>query len=270
MYEKKSKPPLISVITVVKNAKDTIRNAILSVANQSYKNIEYIVIDGRSSDGTMDILESCRQYIDILVSEPDRSATEALNKGLRLASGELVFYLNADDEIPRDFLGKAVTELANPRLDFIFGDLLILNSDGQSFRLVGDSKFEKFIKYTMPRLNYPSLVYKRRCFDVGEFDERIKVAPDYDLLLRVFMAGMRGAYCPEIFTKFKPGGNAHQNQIKAYIEVWRSAVAHGGNYVLPTLFLANSLIKEGIFRSMVFVKLDWIHFFIKKRIGRIV
>jgi glycosyltransferase involved in cell wall biosynthesis len=133
--------PLISIITVVYNGARYLEETILSILNQSYPNIEYIVIDGGSTDGTLDIIKKYENNIDYWVSEKDEGMSDALNKGFRLATGNWFFYLNSDDLFHSN---ETVLEIAksinknNNRFDIIFGNKNIINSEGEiiSKRLV--------------------------------------------------------------------------------------------------------------------------------------
>ena len=113
----------ISIITVVKNNEKTIEKAIKSVIEQSYKNIEYIVIDGKSNDNTIKILEKYKNKIDILISEKDNSIWDAMNKGLSRASGDLVGFLNSDDYYYPNAIEIVNNYFSNKDINFLFGSV---------------------------------------------------------------------------------------------------------------------------------------------------
>ncbi len=137
----------VSIITVVYNNKDTIKDAIKSVLNQTYKNIEYIIIDGASNDGTVDIIKSYGDNIDKFVSEPDKGIYDAMNKGIKLATGDIIGILNSDDfyvdkkviekvvKVFSDSEGKCegdseevMVDSDSMRCDCVYGDLVYVDS----------------------------------------------------------------------------------------------------------------------------------------------
>jgi glycosyltransferase involved in cell wall biosynthesis len=120
----------ISIITVVYNNKDTIKDAIESVLNQTYKNIEYIIIDGGSTDGTIDIIKSYRDKIDKFISEKDNGIYDAMNKGLKLASGDIVGILNSDDiYFNENVILNVVAKFEESKTDSIYGDLYYVDEN---------------------------------------------------------------------------------------------------------------------------------------------
>jgi glycosyltransferase involved in cell wall biosynthesis len=123
--------PKISIITVCFNAAKTIDKTIKSVIAQDYPNIEYIIIDGASQDNTLEILDQYDAHIDLLVSEPDKNTFDAMNKGLRAATGEYIWYVHADDQIASSkTLSKAMANHNNE--DFLYGKALIINESGET------------------------------------------------------------------------------------------------------------------------------------------
>lgn len=121
----------ISVVTVVLNAARSIEKCVASVLGQTYDNIEYLVIDGGSTDGTLDILARYRDRIDYLVSEPDRGLYHAMNKGIQAATGDFVYFLNSDDTFCDE---KVVADVVaaihqNPSVDLVYGDVLMGSGD---------------------------------------------------------------------------------------------------------------------------------------------
>ncbi len=108
-----SKLPLVSIITVVYNGAKTLEQTILSVLNQTYKNIEYIIIDGESTDGTLDIIEMYRDKISTCISEPDEGLYDAMNKGVSIANGELIGIINSDDWFEKNAVELVVSSYVN-------------------------------------------------------------------------------------------------------------------------------------------------------------
>jgi len=201
--------PLVSVITVCLNAKHTIRQTLESVLGQSYRNIEYIIIDGESTDGTIDIIDEYRDRISLCISEKDCGISDAFNKGIRLAHGEYIQLLNADDWLPPDKIEKSVQNLVKtPETGFVFGNLELIGESGESDILIlGDPDYGRKIRYMMPRINHPTVLARRSVYDqCGLFDTCWKIAMDYEWFLRISNYGVIGSYDPEIFAYMREGG----------------------------------------------------------------
>ena len=179
----------ISIITVVYNNEATIKKAIESVLNQTYSNIEYIIIDGKSTDNTVSIIEGYGGRIFKWISEPDNGLYEAMNKGIAMATGDIVGILNSDDT----FNSKTVIEeIANfHRLNNIetsVGNIIQHKENGKIVRLYSSKywKPEKLKIGFMPP--HPSIFFKRQLFDkFGIYDLGFKIGADYELITRFFL-----------------------------------------------------------------------------------
>lgn len=177
--------PLLSVVTVVLNSKDFIEETILSVIHQTYKNIEYIIIDGGSDDGTLDIIKKYEQHIDYWVSEPDKGIYNAMNKGLKLISGEYVNFLNADDH----YIDRRVTErimgvFNNTHIQMIFGDTLMFNKQ-KGFGWMRHSDIGP-LYYLFKGIPQQVYFYSADLFvKYGNFIEELKIIADLEFHLRV-------------------------------------------------------------------------------------
>lgn len=224
--------PLISIVTVCRNSERTLQKTFDAVRAQTYANIEYILIDGNSDDATLRIIKDNEDILDFWLSEPDLSATDAINKAFNLIAGDYAFLLNADDYIKEDFLEIAFQAFQNyPNYDFIYGDLWIGTYEEGFIKLLkGDKNYEKRILYTMPTINQPTLVFKKYCLDkIGFYDIKKEVAPDYDWLVRGFCKGLRGKYIDGLEAYFSIGGNSDIHGLKGFIEVRNSSFQHGGS-----------------------------------------
>jgi len=176
----------VSIITVVWNNADTIKDAIDSVLSQTYKNIEYIVVDGASTDGTVEIVQSYGEKIDKFISEPDNGLYNAMNKGVKLATGDIVGILNSDDfYIDESVIEKVVKEFEEKRVDSVFADLVFVkpaNLD-KTVRYYDSSHFtpKKFAYGWMPA--HPTFFAKREAYEkYGVFKTDYKIAADYEHL----------------------------------------------------------------------------------------
>lgn len=241
-----------TVITIVKDSVGTISRAIESVLAQNIDDtvsIEYIVMDGDSSDGTVDVIQAYGDSIDVFISEPDDGATHALNKALSLVGGDYVFFLNADDWIPSNFVMKSILFLReNQECDFVYGDLNF--HDGQVVKYLKRSCSDyKKIQSTMS-LYIPSTVFKRKIFENNLFDLSYSVAPDYEFFLRLYKAGFKALYVEGLYADFQAGGNSFNQAVKGFKEVYRASTYYGCSKFVAFLVYANSVIRLRIRRLL--------------------
>lgn len=209
-------PVKISVITTVRNARTTIGDAIESVAAQQYSNIEHIVIDGASTDGTLQLLEQHREKLGVLVSEPDRGIYDALNKGIQRASGEVLGFLHADDVFAGPgVLARVAKEFESPNVDAVYGDLVYVRRTDTSHVIrywrAGRASARSVRWGWMPP--HPTLYVRRSKYaSVGLFNTEYRIAADYDLMLRLLTSdGFRMSYIPEILVKMRVGGASNRS-----------------------------------------------------------
>jgi len=179
----------ISIITVCYNSASTIEKTIQSVASQRYQNIEYIIVDGNSKDNTIDIIKKHENNITKWISEPDKGLYDAMNKGLALATGDLIGILNSDDTF---YSVNVVEEIAefheNNNIDASVGNIIQHKEDGKVVRMYS-SKFwspEKLRIGFMPP--HPSIFFERKLFSkFGNYDLGFKIGADYELITRFFL-----------------------------------------------------------------------------------
>ncbi len=216
----------ITVITVVFNSADTIEDALRSVAEQTHKDIEHIVIDGASNDGSQAIIERYHESLAHMVSEPDRGIYDAMNKGLRLATGEVIGFLNSDDVYAdKDVLNK-VADLHRQDIDACYADLIYLD-DIRSDRVKRRWRSQDYrqglcFSGWMPA--HPTLYLKRSVFDrVGEFDVELGNQADLEFCARAFEnVGISSVYVPEIWVKMRTGGASQANILTMIKSNWAS------------------------------------------------
>jgi glycosyltransferase involved in cell wall biosynthesis len=195
-------PPLVSVVTPVLNAASTLELTLSSVAAQTHSNIEHIVIDGGSSDGTIDVLQRFRSRVPLRwLSEPDSGMYSAINKGLDLAQGEVLSYLNSDDLYLPWSVERAVSALMSSGSDLVFGDVLVLSkkegvSRGLRFQFYPQFRPRTYAHHTMAQ---PTVFWRRRVSDtVGGFDESLRYGGDFEYWLRTGIAGFEYAHVREV------------------------------------------------------------------------
>ena len=199
--------PLITIITVVLNGQDYLEETILSVINQTYYNVEYIVIDGGSTDCTLEIIKNYENAIDYWVSENDKGIYDAMNKGISLSSGSIIGILNSDDLLYNtDTLENIIDTYLLKNGDVIYGDILLVNP---RTKLVKEKRFAKIRKMAYGMyLNHPAIfislsIYKR----FGIFRSDIfKMAADYDLMLRILKEKVRFININKYLAVMRDGG----------------------------------------------------------------
>tara|TARA_B000000565_G_C23758137_1_gene367310 strand:+ start:668 stop:1432 length:765 start_codon:yes stop_codon:yes gene_type:complete len=176
----------LSLITVCFNSEKTIKKTLDSIESQSYKNIEYIIIDGQSTDNTNEIIKSHKKKIDIHISEPDEGIFDAYNKGIRVANGDVIGFLNSDDFFVDNNSLDAVMEEFNKDIDIVFGNVLLLRNDANNsiFRRWKSGPFKKFKLYLGWMPPHPGFFIKRSIIDNYGFNTEFKIAGDYDFMIR--------------------------------------------------------------------------------------
>ncbi len=206
----------ISVITATWNCVDTVADCLGSLANQSWPNVEHVVIDGASQDGTVDILQRHRKQIAVLLSEPDQGIYDALNKGIGRSSGEVIGFLHADDVYAgRDVLARIAEAFANPTVDAVYGDLEYVKrtNTNQVVRYWRSSAFHRkcLARGWMPP--HPTLYVRKQWYErIGGFDTRYRIAADYFSVLSLFsQPGFQAVHVPEVLVKMRWGGASNRS-----------------------------------------------------------
>jgi glycosyltransferase involved in cell wall biosynthesis len=203
----------ISIITVSYNSRSTIADTIFSVAGQAYPDKEHIVIDGGSTDGTFEKVLKNRDKLSKIISEEDRGIYDAMNKGVRLADGDIIGFLNSDDIYADNrVLAKVVLRMERDNLDAVFGDLVYVaprNAD-RIVRYYSSKNFSpRQIAFgRMPA--HPTLFFHKRVYEkYGLFKIDYQIAGDFEYVARVFGSGaIRFEYIPEVLVKMRTGGTS--------------------------------------------------------------
>jgi glycosyltransferase involved in cell wall biosynthesis len=224
--------PKISVITVSRNSVGTIERTIRSVLDQTYPEIEYIVIDGGSTDGTVAVIERYADSLAHWATEPDRGISHAFNKGISAAHGELIGIINADDWYEPDAVARMASSYANGRPDVLFGNL------GRPGRVQRpDRRFQDKIAYVMPTLNHPTWFVKAEAYRrFGTFNERYRIAMDFDLLRRFHALGATFRYVDHIISNMSRGGISDTNLLLRYTEILEIAGYHPKTFFFLGLY----------------------------------
>ncbi len=225
----------ITIITVCFNSEKTIEKTILSVINQTYPLIEYIIIDGGSTDGTLKIIKEYQNKIAFWSSEPDEGISDAFNKGVAKATGDIIGIINSDDYYAEDAVAEVVQELqSNPDCGFAFGDQIFVNSQGNKlFTQKGDPEYSKIIGYEMPSIPHPTVFVRRQVYqELGGFDKIYRTAMDYEFILRICRNGVKGYYIPEVLAYQRLNGESDQNYVRGYRESREISIRYGYNHFL--------------------------------------
>lgn len=237
-----SNPPLASVITPVLNAKRFIGANILSVTNQSYAEIEHIIIDGGSTDGTLEVIKKHQDKIAKFISEKDRGIYDAMNKGIKQAQGEIVGILNADDFYAHNrVLEMVVKKLEKKDADICWGDLVYVKKDDPDkiVRYWQSSPYKEglFASGWVPP--HPCVFVRKQVYQkYGKYRLDFPIAGDYEWLLRVLKKyRVQSCYIPQILVKMRWGGKSNKsikNIIKGNRDIYRAWRMNGLSF--PPLF----------------------------------
>ena len=243
----------ISVVTAVFNRRDTVAEAIASVREQSWKDVEHVIQDGGSTDGTLAILQSCADDRTRLVSERDAGLYDAINRGIARASGDVIGLMHSDDLFAHDRVLERVAEaLATTGADGVYGDLDYVSATDPTRTIrrwrSGDFHPDRLRRGWMPP--HPTLYLRREVFENwGTYDTDFRIAADYDAMLRYLVKGrIKLAYLPEVMVQMRLGGASNRslrNILNKSAEDYR-ALRRNGVGGLPTLAFKN-LRKVGQF-----------------------
>jgi glycosyltransferase len=215
----------VSIITAVFNGVNVIEDCINSVLGQSYKNVEYIIIDGASTDGTLDIIRKYNGQIGKVISEPDKGIYDALNKGIKLATGDIIGFLHSDDIYAHEkVLENVVNVFRKKNVDSCYGDLEYVKREdiNKIVRYWKSSPYKnRNFKYGW-MLPHPTFFVKREIYNqYGLFNTCFKIAADYEIILR-FLEKYKIStyYIPDVFIKMRVGGVSNKSLKNIFIKTF--------------------------------------------------
>ncbi|MEO8253826.1 MAG: glycosyltransferase family 2 protein, partial [Flavobacterium sp.] len=210
--------PKISIITVVYNDGQNISRTIESVVNQSYSNIEYVIIDGCSTDSTVEEINKYRSKIDVFISEKDKGIYDAMNKGIHLCSGDWLLFLNSGDFFHSndilDLMSRYIEQSNNS--DIIYGDFKVL-SEGVKFSFVNKATNVNRIKKDMI-FSHQACLIKGSLHQKFIYDLTYTICADYDFLLKSYLDGAKFYKVPEVIATVSNGGLSDMNRINVFKE----------------------------------------------------
>lgn len=210
---------LVSITTVTFNSEKTIARTIESVLNQTYKNIEYIIVDGKSKDNTVQVAKQYENafiqkgYTYKIISEPDKGMYDAINKGIRMASGSIIGNINSDDWYEPNAVERAVDIYNQSKYDFFYADLRMVFPDGKTM-IKPAKKMSKMI--TSRKWNHPTQ-FGTKNFYMKEFYKCESMYDDFDLMIRAHKKGYHIEILNEVLANFTMEGMSHKRNIKATI-----------------------------------------------------
>lgn len=214
----------VSIITVVRNAKKTIEQTINSVLNQTYKNIEYIIIDGLSTDGTQEIIKQYENQLAYYVSEADQGLYDAMNKGIQHARGDIIGIINSDDWYECDAIKKIVNVFEKYDTELVHGNVNMIRAENEKW-VSKPAPVEQLWQRMV--IMHPTVFIKKKIYDqFGVFDTHYKIAADYELMLRLYSKKVKFYYIDEIIANFRWGGIS----VKLYRETEKEALQVAKKY----------------------------------------
>lgn len=232
--------PIVSIITVTYNAEDLLEDTILNIINQDYPSTEYIVIDGDSTDNTINIINKYRDKIDIIVSEPDQGIYNAMNKAVGLATGEWVNFMNAGDSfVSRDTISQSIKELKS-NTDVLFGNHIYLDSGKKELR-----KSDIKNIYSNITFNHQSMFYKHDLLNKYKFNEAFRIVADCEMHLRAYKDGHKFQYLDIPIANFLAGGVNSQFRLNTILEFLHALSLHiPKNHDIKETFIFKLLVQE--------------------------
>lgn len=243
----------ISIITVVYNRVEAIADCVASVRSQTHPELEYIVVNGASTDGTSEVLEGLRDQIDVYVNEPDKGIYDALNKAMALATGNVIGLMHSDDVFDdAQVVADVAARFADRSTRLVYGDLeYVAKKDlGRVIRRWVSTPFEPGLLKRGWMPPHPTLFVHREAYRaVGGYDTSYRIAADYDFVLRYFLRfGVQSIYVPRVLVRMRVGGASNRslrNIIKKTSEDYRILRTHGVGGVVGLLW--KNLSKIGQF-----------------------
>jgi glycosyltransferase involved in cell wall biosynthesis len=246
----------VSIITVCKNSQDTIERTIKSVVSQTCKDIEYLIIDGKSSDKTLGIVNKYKNNIDIIISKPDKGLYYAMNKGIERSSGDIIYFLNSGDLLfDKNTVLKIIKIFKSRKSDIVYGDVAFYNPHNLNKLILRRQNCVDRFFLGHGTISHQSIFTRRNLFEkFGKFDTQYKLAADYEWILRLFVKNrISSSYTNQTITKYLRGGLSSNSEIDGLKERLK---------ILPLYYsfceiVLNGLLVWFIYRLEKKIKRDW-------------
>lgn len=244
---------VLSIVTISYNSSgDGLEKTISTIVDQKLDNplIEYIVIDGGSTDDSFGVYEKFRSSIDFFVSERDQGISDAFNKGVRAASGKYIWFVNAGDYPSDGALSYMLSILSSASDGIVYADMYWVELDGEQRTLLAAENYESKINYVMPFM-HPSTIVSAEVFkSVGLFDLRLKRAMDYDLFIRAYKYGYRARKINKVISHMSAGGVHDLDYHKTVYEVFKVAYFSNSSFIKSFLAMVYTYLCQ---KSPVFI-----------------
>ena len=243
----------VSIITIVLNQSKTLKKTIDSVKNQNYDNIEYIIIDGGSTDGTIEVIKENNKYISHWISEKDKGISDAFNKGLKFCTGELIGIINADDWYEKDAIRNVVSQMKSG--DVFYGNMQYWKKNTKTHLAHAN---HTFLNKEMT-INHPTVFVKKKVYDLlGNFDLTYSCAMDYELLLRFYTNKVKFVYIKKTITHMQGDGISDINWLLGCREVKRAKDKYLGKKLFNWIWLQKQALTILSFRFLEKIGLNMI------------
>lgn len=245
----------ITIISVCKNAQDTIEATIKSVLSQDYKNIEYIIVDGKSTDKTLDIINKYKNKINTIVSEPDEGLYYAMNKGIEKSTGDILYFLNSGDRLwSKDTVSNIVKVFTDSNSDIVYGDIALCESLNQKQYILRRQNHVNNFFLAHDTIYHQSIFAKRSVFKkYGTFSTKYSIAADYEWILRLYVKyKIPFIYVNQTIAKYLRGGRSANEVVNL-----RERLSIISMYFNSYQVLFNGLLFWGVYRVASKINRDW-------------
>lgn len=225
------KKPKISIITVTFNSEKYLEKTINSVLSQDYSDFEYLIIDGGSSDGTVDIIKKYENSIDYWVSESDKGMYDALNKGIKASLGKIIGQINSDDKYSPSVLSRVASVYEEEKFDLLYGDTVIINDSDDEIGYISASPWRNMYYGNPGFLHSACFFSKDIIVELGMYDLTYRIASDIDLLQRVHKNSSKIKIINKPYSEQRVGGMSHSGigPYKGFWEYKKISVKNGLN-----------------------------------------
>ncbi len=229
----------ISIITITYNSAKTIQRALESVQSQTYQDIEHVIVDGASKDGTRELIEAyAKKHTNVRwISEPDKGIYNALNKGIHLATGDVIGFVHSDDILyAPDSISHIAEAFAQQDIQVVYGDLQYVREGKVTRRWRSNDFNPASLKYGW-MCPHPTMYVRREVYQqVGDYDEWFSISADYDMILRIFKSGFKSKYLPEVLVSMEVGGASNKNTRARLSKTQEDFIALRKNHVGAGIF----------------------------------
>jgi len=245
----------ISIITITYNSEKTLEQTILSVINQDYENIEYIIIDGGSTDGTINLIKKYQPKISYWHSEKDKGIADAMNKGIAAATGDIIGIIHSDDFYEPNAFKQVAECFKNTNADIICGNLQMWKNGNLDYIFLSNPLN---IKYDMT-INHPTVFVKKNAYiKLGNFNTEYKYSMDYDLLLRFYLNGAKFTNINSVLANMRLDGISDRNWHKSMFEMFKIKLKNKISFLSALFYFIKQFIRMSISRLLLKLKLEFI------------